>query len=313
MRRYVVRRLLQAVVTLWLLTLFVFLLMRILPGNIAYSIYEDSVTPELVAGVRAKLGLDKPLYAQYWTWVNDAARLNLRSFFGDKPVIAIVRDALPVTINLTAYSVLITMLIAVPMGVLSALKRETLADYLIKVVAVVGLSMPTFWVGVLIIFGLVYFFGWFPGLMWVSPLDDPLRNFSIMIWPALAMAWVHLAVIARMTRSAMLEVLNEDYVRTARSKGLHERVVIVRHALRNALIPVVTLVGIQAARALGGSMVVEKVFNLRGIGWYTITSVEMRDYAVAEGLILLAGFMVIAINLLVDLLYARLDPRITYR
>ena len=313
MGHYLVRRMLQAILTIWLLTLFIFLLMRILPGNIAFTVYEESATPEIVAAIEEKLGLNKPLYEQYVVWTKDAIWFNLRSFFGDKPVRSFIRDAFPVTLNLTVYAFFITIATALPIGVMSALKHNSWIDYATRVFAIIGLSMPTFWVGVLIIYGLVLFFDWFPGLIWVSPFEDPIANFKQMIWPAMTLAWVNLAAIARMTRSAMLEVLQEDYVRTARAKGLRERTVVMRHAFRNALIPVVALIGVQVARWLGGTMIVEKVFNLRGIGWNLINAVEIRDYAVVEGLIMFAGILVIITTLLVDLTYARLDPRIAYR
>jgi peptide/nickel transport system permease protein len=311
-RRYLLRRVFLSVFALWLLTLFVFALLRVLPGNIAYSIYGESTTPELVAAVVQKLGLDKPLYEQYVVWVGDVLRLNLRSFFGDVPVIQIVRGAFPVTLNLALYSMILILAVAVPLGVMAALRRDTWIDHTSTVFAALGLSMPTFWVGILILYGLVTVFDWSPAFSWTSPLQDPVANFKQMIWPALTLAWVHLATIARMTRSSMLESLTQDYITTARGKGLAERTVVWRHALRNALIPIVTLSAIQVAQLLGGSIVVERVFNLRGIGWYLISSVQNRDYAVVEGLILFIAGMVFAVNLFVDLLYSRIDPRISY-
>ena len=295
------------------MTLFIFLLLRVLPGNIAYLIYGESTTLELAALVEQKLGLNEPLHQQYVTWLGDVVRLDLRSFFGDRPVMDVIRVAFPVSLNLAAYTMVMIIAFSVPIGVLAALRRDTWIDHSSMIFAVLGLSMPTFWVGILLLYGLMMLFSWAPPFSWVSPFEDPLRNFSQMIWPSLTLAWVHLATIARMTRSAMLETLNQDYVITARAKGLSPPTVVWRHALRNALIPIVTLAGIQMAKLLGGSIVVERVFNVRGVGWYLIQSVQTRDYAVVEGLIMFIAVMVLTINLLIDLLYSRLDPRISYR
>lgn len=310
MQRYVARRLVQSVLVLWLLTLFIFVLLRVLPGNIAYVIYGDSTTPELVAGVEQKLHLDRPLYLQYVMWVGEVARLDLRSFIGDTPVLDLLRLALPVTLNLAFYATILTIGISVPLGLIAAIRHDTWVDRTVMVFSVIGLSMPTFWVGVLILYGLVVVFVWSPSFTWISPFDDLLGNFGQMIWPAFTLAWVHLATITRMTRSSMLESYTQDYVTTARGKGLTERSVVWRHVFANALIPIVTISGLQVTRLLAGSMIVERVFNLRGIGWYLISSVQNRDYAVVEGLIIYIAVVVLIANLAIDLVYSRLDPRI---
>ncbi|MBI4307598.1 MAG: ABC transporter permease [Chloroflexi bacterium] len=317
MKRYLVSRLLTAALSLVGVSLIIFAVMQVLPGDVARAILvgtsgEGSATPEKIAALRKELGLDQPVHIQYLNWAWGLLRLDVgRSLTTGFPVFEEVKNRLPLTLELAALTVLFGTLLSIPMGVVSAIRQNTWLDHLMRVIAVAGIAMPIFWTGTLIILVLAVSFKWLPPLGYVPPWQDPWTNFQQMVWPALALGYYHTAVIARMTRSQMLEVLRQDYVRTAWAKGLREQVVVTRHALRNALLPVVTLISIQFAFSVGGTVIMETLFFLPGIGKALVDAISFKDFPMVQTIIVVFAAMVLIINLLTDLLYAALDPRIT--
>ncbi len=295
----------------------IFVVMRILPGDVAAAIAsrgaEDEPTQREIEAVRVALNLDRPLVVQYWDWISHAVRLD----FGDslvtgEPVLDDIRRRIPVSVELGIISMLIAWLIALPVGILSAIKQDTWMDYGARSFTMTGVAMPTFWVAVLLILLLSRVFNWLPPLGYVGFFENPADNLKQMIFPALALGWTLSATLARMTRSAMLEVLREDYITTARAKGLREWVVINRHALKNAMIPVITLAGFQVGLLVGGTVLIEQIFTLPGMGRFLITALNVRDFPIIQAIVLLITFAFAAINLVIDLVYAVLDPRIRY-
>ncbi|MEK7682031.1 MAG: ABC transporter permease [Chloroflexota bacterium] len=317
MQRYIVRRLLLAVPVLIGVSLTIFIIMRVIPGDIALAILggegSAGVSQEKLTAFREQLGLNKPIYQQYLSWMWDFVRLDPgKSLQSGRPVIAHIRDTFPVTLELVILSIVVSLLIALPIGVLSAMRQDTWVDYVFRVVSIGGLAMPVFWTGTLIIMVLVGTFGWLPPLGYAGFFEDPLVNLQQNIWPSLAMGYYLSAAVSRMTRSQMLEVLRQDYIRTAWSKGLRERVIMYRHALKNAILPVVTLTGIQFGVLIGGAVLVEIVFVLPGMGTELIQAILRRDYPIVQTIVLLIAAVYVLVNLGVDLLYAWLDPRIRY-
>lgn len=314
------RRLLLLLPTLLGISIVIFLVMRIVPGDVALLIVTGggegsggAIRQESLNAVRKELGLDKPLHLQYVAWMGDVLRLNGgASLWSGRPVADEVKRRFPVTLELALMTFLISLLISLPTGVLSALRQDTWSDYVFRVVTIGGIAMPTFWSGTLVVLFLVQTFDWIPPLGTPSILEDPSTLFSQLIWPAMALGYYQAAVISRMTRSAMLEVLRQDYVRTAWAKGLRERVVVVRHALKNAMLPVVTLSGIQFGHLLGGTVIMESIFVLPGIGSYLLHALLSRDYPVIQSIIVLLAAIFVLVNMAVDLLYGWLDPRIRY-
>ena len=318
MRTYILRRLLLFVPTIFGVTLVVFIILRIVPGDPALVMLggfegEGTFTQQDIDNLRRNLGLDKPIAVQYVIWIADAARLDFGdSFFTNTPIWNEVRPRLPLSLQFALMAMFLAVLFALPMGVISAVRQDTWADYSLRIFAIIGLAMPTFWVGSLVLLGLSLQLNWIPPLGYVPPWEEPWTNFVQLIFPAVALAYSTNAVTARVTRSQMLEVLREDYIRTAMAKGLRERVVIYRHALKNASLPVITLFGVQFATLLGGSVVIESVFSLPGIGRLLIFSINVRDYPMIQFLVTFIAFIFLVMNLLVDLLYGWLDPRIRY-
>lgn len=320
MRQYILRRLLLLVPTLVGVSIVIFLAMRVVPGDVALLIVTgggDSsggfIQKDALETVRKELGLDKPLHLQYLDWMRDVLTLSGgRSLWSGKPVVEEIKRRFPVTLELAALTFLISIVIAIPSGVLSALRQDTWSDYAVRVVTIGGIAMPTFWSGTLAVLFLVQAFDWIPPLGTPGLFEDPKTLFSQIIWPALALGYYQAAVISRMTRSTMLEVLRQDYVRTAWAKGLRERMVVVRHALKNAMLPVITLSGIQIGHLLGGTVIMESIFVLPGLGSYLLQALLSRDYPVIQSLIVLLAGVFVLVNLLVDLLYGWLDPRIRY-
>ncbi|MBI2910343.1 MAG: ABC transporter permease [Chloroflexi bacterium] len=316
MRNYIFRRLALAVVALFGVSLIVFLLMRVLPGDVAMMLLvgqggEGTVTEAALAAKRAELGTDRPLYEQYLKWIGGFTRLNVGdSLRTGVPVFEEIKNRLPLTFELATMVVIVATLIAIPLGVVSAIRQGSWLDYALRVLSVGGFAMPIFWTGTLIIMGLVFWFRWIPPIGYVSFFEDPLVNLQQLIWPAIAMGYYQSAVITRMTRSCMLEVLRQDYIRTAWAKGLRERMVIYRHALKNAMLPVITLIGAQYAYLLGGTVIMETVFFLPGMGSGLVDSIFFRDYTMVQTIILIFAAIIVAANLVVDILYAALDPRI---
>ena len=283
MQTYIAKRLLLFVPTLLLVTILVFVIMRVVPGDPALALLAegeggDSVTEEALTKLRAKLGTDKPIYTQYLTWIGNMLRgdFGISFFYEGDAVIDDIKEKLPTTLELTFLALGLASLVAVPLGVLSAMKQDSITDYTARTVTLVGIALPNFWVAVMTIYFLVLIFQWAPPLAYEKLWDDPWTNLQQLFFPAIALATSNMAFVARITRSAMLEVLREDYIRTARSKGLTERVVVVRHALRNALLPVVTLTAYELGRAISGTVIIETIFLVPGIGRLLITSIQNR-------------------------------------
>ncbi len=315
MRAYVVKRLLIAGVTLLGMSVLIFVLMRLAPGNITDIIFESAgyVDEADRKRLEAELGIDKPVAVQYTRWLGDFVRGELgKSYRYDLPAWQIIRPRLPVTLELAVLALAFSVLLGVPTGVISAIRQDRPLDYLLRVLSLAGLSMPSFWLGMLVILLLVRSLGWIPSMTYVSPFDNLGANLLQFVLPALAVGYRSSALIMRITRSAMLEVLREDYIRTAWAKGQREALVVWRHALRNASLPVITLIGIEFAFLIGGLIVTETVFNLPGVARYLVDAIQVRDYPIVQNLVMLIAVVVVLANLTVDLLYTWLDPRIKY-
>jgi peptide/nickel transport system permease protein len=318
-RTYVLRRLLLFVPTLIGASLLIFVLMRLVPGDIAeILVYQtgsesSTVQQKQIQQIRVELGLDRPLLAQYAVWAARAVRGDFGySYSQRRPVNEILRERFPRSMELAVLTLAIAALWSVPLGVVSAVRHNTWLDYVVRVFSISGLSLPIFFTGVLILYFLVRLFGWMPPLEYVALTEDPVHNLKQLIWPALAQAYYISAPIMRLTRSQMLEVVRQDYVRTARAKGLAERGVIYRHALRNALLPVVTFIGWWGGRLLGGIVIMEIIFAVPGMGLALVQAVNYRDYPTVQAIIFVMALVFLVVNLFVDLLYAWLDPRIRY-
>jgi peptide/nickel transport system permease protein len=315
MGRYVAVRLYSMALTLAGLTVLVFLMLRLVPGTVVEQmIGADAVVSQaMVDQLKAFFGLDKPWYVQYFAWVGRLAHGDLgTSWRTGKPVILLILERLPVTLELTTLSVGFALLIGMPAGILSAIRRDRAIDQVTRVGTLLGLSVPVFWQGTMLILFFSLYLRWMPPIVWVDLVTDPRRNLTIMLLPVVCLGTASAANIARTTRACMLDVLRSDFVRTAAAKGLAGRVVILKHALKNALIPVVTVVGLQAGILLGGTVVVEEVFTLPGVGRLVLWSIYQRDYPVTQSTILFIAVLFMVINLAVDLLYRYLDPRIRY-
>ncbi len=322
MSKYLIKRLLLAIPTLLGAALLVFLLLRAVPGDVCEirlagtGLYADQEQIDLC---RKDLGMDKSLPLQFWDFISGYATWDLgKSMWTGKPVTYEIAIRFELSLQVAIMATVVAIIIAIPLGIISAVKQDTWIDYVVRTFAVAGIAVPSFWLGIMIILGLLIFtqkfFGvpWMPPIDFVSFFDDPVRNMSQLIWPAVATGYRYSAVATRMTRSALLEVLREDYVRTARAKGLLESVVINRHALKNALLPVVTIIALEFAFLMGGLVVTEQVFNLNGIGKLFVESVLQHDFTLTQQLVMLVVLIFVLTNLVVDLLYAWLDPRIRY-
>jgi peptide/nickel transport system permease protein len=316
MHKYVLRRLLLAVPVLVLSSLIVFGLMRVMPGDALTVLMGESgnVGEKELAKLRRDLGLDRPYHEQYAIWLWQMVTLNPGdSIFTSEPIPVSLRKAIPVTLELAALAMIIGIVIAVPVGVLSATRQDSPSDYVGRVVAVSGLSLPDFWLATLVITFAAIWFQWIPPIGYVSLWESPWRNLQQFLLPAAVLGFRLSAATMRMTRSTVLEVLREDYVRTAWAKGLGGRIVVYKHALKNALIPVVTIVGGQLGVLLAGTVVVETIFALPGMGRLTVEAILFRDYPVVQTNVMLVAATLVTLNLVVDLTYAYLDPRIRYR
>jgi peptide/nickel transport system permease protein len=318
MRTYILTRLLLMVPTLVGAATLVFVIMRVIPGDVALLIFGGDqaghIDPKQLAAMRQRLGLDDSLLVQYGTWLWGVVRLDFgNSLWTGQPVIDELLIRLPLSLELALLATLVSVIIAIPLGMLAAVRQDTWVDYVVRVISIGGLAIPGFWVGILTILALVIFFGWGPPLEFTPPWVDLSANLSMMIWPVLTVGYRYSAVTTRMTRSTVLEVLREDYIRTAWAKGLRERAVVIRHALKNAMLPVITLIGTEFAFLIGGLVVTETVFTLNGIGRFVVDAVAHRDYPVVQALVFLIASGFVIINLLVDLTYAWFDPRIRYR
>jgi len=316
MRTYVARRVLHGLLVLWLVSLVIFSLVRILPGDAIIMQLDQAAapTPEALSRARQELGLERPFLAQYRTWVTGALHGDLgRSLITRRPVTRELLKRINLTCHLAVMSIVVALLIALPVGVLSAVKQDTASDYFARFFAVLGLSLPDFWLATVAITFLAIWVRWIPPIGFAPLWEDPARCLGQLLIPALIIGARLAAVSMRMTRSALLEVLRQDYIRTARAKGTRERAVIVRHALKNAFIPVVTVIGQQFSVLLGGTVIVEFIFLQPGVGSLLLDAVLLRDYTLIQGAVLFFATVIVATNLLVDLSYAWLDPRIRYR
>jgi len=320
MQAYIAKRMVLFVPTMILLSLLVFGFLRIIPGDPALAILTrgnadsiETITEEQLERMRERLGTNRPIYVQYFDWASGLLTLDFgNSLVTSAPVWEQLKRRIPITLELSIMSIFISTIVAVPLGVFSAIKQDTWGDYIARFITLIGLATPNFWVAVMTIFILVLAFNWIPPLGYATLWEDPWTNFVQLIFPAIALGTSGMAFQARVTRSAMLEILHEDYIRTARSKGLHERLVVSRHALRNALLPVVTLFGLAIGNAISGSVVIEFIFGVPGMGRFLITAIRQQDYSVVQGIVVIFGVMVLFANLITDIMYAWLDPRIRY-
>ena len=318
MTGYLVKRVAMFFPTMILLTMIVFAILRVIPGDPALLILggeegDEEFTQQELDALRAKLGTDRNILIQYADWVSSMLTLDFgNSYHYSNPVSEDLAQRIPITLQLTLMSLIISGVVAIPLGVFSAIRQDTWGDYVSRMITVIGLATPNFFVGIMTIFLLILFFGWIPPIGYVNVWDDPWSNMQQLIFPALALGTSGMAFLARVTRSSMLEVLNEDYIRTARSKGLGEKIVIYRHALKNAVRPVITIFGLASGNAASGSVVTEIVFSVPGMGRLLIEGVQHRDYPMIQAIIVVFGVLVLGANLLTDLTYAWLNPRIRY-
>ena len=296
--------------------------MRVIPGDIClvrWVDYGQDLRPELLKICRDYLGLNDPLFSQFLHFIKGVFTFDLGvSMWTERPIIEELKLRFALSSQVAIMATLVSILFAVPLGVLSAVKQNTWIDYAVRIISITGVAVPSFWLGILIILGLLIssqtLFGepWMPPIVYVSPLVDPIANLSQLIWPVIAIGYRYTSVATRMTRSVLLDILREDYIRTARAKGLLENLVVNRHALRNALLPVVTIIGMEFSFLMGGLVVTEQVFNLNGLGRLMFESVLNSDYNMTQALVMICVLMFVGINLLIDLFYAWLDPRIRY-
>ncbi len=315
MRAYLLQRLLIAAVTLVGMSVVIFVLMRLAPGNIVDILFESAgyVDPAAKAALSRELGLDKPILVQYLQWLGTLVQGDLgKSYRYDIPAWQVIKPRIPITVELAIFALLVSVLLGVGMGMVSAVRQDTWPDYVLRIVSLAGLSMPAFWLGILIIVFLVRAFGWIPSMTYVSPFADLKAHLLQLLFPALAVGYRSSALIMRITRSTMLEVLREDYVRTAWAKGLSRGAVVYRHALGNAILPVITVIGIEFAFLIGGLVVTETVFNIPGVARYLVEAILWRDYPVVQNLVMFIAVVVVGTNLAVDAMYAWLDPRVRY-
>jgi peptide/nickel transport system permease protein len=317
--QYIVKRILLMIPTLLGAALVVFLLMNVVPGDIAMLVLgagEQGGDVQLVEleRVRQKLGLNRPLYEQFFSWLWGIVRLDFgKSLWTGAPVIEELRIRLPLTFEVAIFATLISALIAIPLGTLAAIRQDTWIDYSVRVFSIGGQAVPNFWTGVVLILFLVIWFQWSPPLVFVPLWEDPWENFKQLVWPIVTVGYRNAAISTRLTRSAVLEVMREDYIRTAWAKGLREGVVVAKHTLKNAMLPVITIIGAEFAILMGGLVVTETVFTLNGLGRFVVDAILHRDIPVVQTMVLLTAFVIVFINLIEDLLYAWFDPRISYR
>jgi peptide/nickel transport system permease protein len=316
--RYIVKRLALMVPTLLGVVVLVFVLLRVVPGDVVEMRFASGqnqfVDQKLLDAERAKLGLDKPLWRQFVDYVGGLLRLDLgRSMWTGAPITEELRLRFALSLQVAIMATVVATVLAIPLGILAALRQDTWVDYAVRVFSIAGLAMPSFWLGILLILGLLVVFRWLPPMVYTPFWVNPWENLAQLIWPALAVGYRYSAVATRMTRSAMLEVLREDYIRTARAKGLWQQLILTRHALKNAMLPVLTVIALEFAFLLGGLVVTEQVFNLNGLGLLFVQAIAHRDYTLTQALVLLVATTFIVVNFLVDLAFAWIDPRIRYR
>lgn len=316
MRQYAAKRIGLFIPTVLLVTVIVFVVMRLIPGDPALAILsadDAAYTEQELQELRVELGTDRPIVVQYFDWMSGLLRGDFgTSFWWNGPVMDRLGERIPVTIELAILGIALAVVCAVPLGVVSAIKPDSPIDYVSRIFTLVGISIPTFFSGILLTLILIRAFGWLPPLGYEDIWEDPWANLKQMMLPALALGFYDMAFIARVTRSSMMEILREDYMRTARSKGLRERIVLSRHGLKNAVLPILTISGWQFGRLFGGTVIIERIFLIPGVGQLLIDAVFQRDFPTIQAIIVIVAVSIVVINLLVDLLYGWLDPRIRY-
>ncbi|MED4582299.1 ABC transporter permease [Brevibacillus choshinensis] len=313
MATYIAKRLFSMIPVLLVVSVVVFLLVHLVPGDPAAVMLGSEATPQQLAELQEELGLNKPLLEQFLNWFVHMISGDLgNSLVSDKEVTTLIIERLPATMALILYALLISVVIAIPLGIISAVRHNTRWDYTAMLVALIGVSIPNFWAGLLLIMAFSLHLGWFPSTGYVEITKNIWNHFAHLALPAFALGFLQAGIVTRMTRSSMLEVLKQDYIRTIRAKGGTEKVVILKHALKNSMIPIITIIGINFGLLLGGTVVVETIFSIPGIGQLLVQSVFNRDYPVIQGVILCIAVIYVLISLMVDLLYAYFDPKIDY-
>ncbi|HKU46600.1 MAG TPA: ABC transporter permease [Burkholderiales bacterium] len=318
MGTYILKRLLAMIPTLLGVAVLIFILLRVVPGDVVEARFltqgSQFQSQELMDIERKKLGLDQPLWKQFTTWMGGVLRLDFGlSMWTGSPISQEIKLRFALSLQLALMASLVAQLLAIPLGILAALKQDTWVDYVIRVFSIAGLATPSFWLGILMILTMLIVFKWVPPMVFTPLWVDPWQNLQQLIWPALAVGYRYSAVGTRMMRSAMLEVLREDYIRTARAKGLWLKLILARHALKNAILPVLTVMSLEFAFLLGGLVVTEQVFNLNGLGMLFVEAIAHRDYTLTQALVMLVATFFLFVNFFVDIAYAWIDPRIRYR
>lgn len=313
MLTYLMKRLLVVIPVLFGISIISFFIVRLVPGDTVTAMLGSNYNEAQAEALRARYGLDRSLIEQYFIWISNVLRGDLgQSTFTNQPVSEAILQRLQVTLQLAFFSVVIAIVIALPLGTIAAIKKNTAVDYIASLIGMLGLSVPNFWLGTLMILYISLYLGWLPSGGFVPFLADPIGNIKIMIMPSIALGTAVAAVILRMTRSSMLEVVNQEYMKMAKAKGVPSKRMIIRHGLKNALIPVVTVTGIQMGYMLGGSVVIEQIFSLPGLGRLALQAINNRDYALLQGTILFIATAFVIINLIVDMIYAYLNPKIRF-
>jgi peptide/nickel transport system permease protein len=315
---YILKRLLAMIPTLLGVACLIFVLLRIVPGDVVEARYltqgSQFQSQDLMDQERAKLGLDQPMWKQFTTWMTGLARFDFGvSMWTGSPISEEIKLRFALSLQVAIMASLIAQCLAIPLGILAAVKQDTWVDYAVRIFSIAGLATPSFWLGILMILTMLIVFHWIPPMVFTPLWVDPLKNLEQLIWPALAVGYRYSAVGTRMMRSAMLEVLREDYIRTARAKGLWLKLILTRHALKNAVLPVLTVMSLEFAFLLGGLVVTEQVFNLNGLGMLFVDAISHRDYTLTQALVMLVATFFLFVNFFVDIAYAWIDPRIRYR
>ncbi len=317
MSKYLIKRFLLMLPTMLGVALVTFMLIRVIPGDVVelrYSGDRGSVSQEVLDQERHRIGLDQPVWRQFLTWITGVVRLDFgTSMWTGAPIWEEIKLRFALSLQVAVMATIVAVALAIPLGVLAALKQDSWVDYAVRIFSIAGLSMPSFWLGIVMILVMLVVFKWLPPMVYTPFWVSPRENLAQLIWPALAVGYRYSAVATRMTRSAMLEVLREDYIRTARAKGLMQKLILSRHALKNTMLPVMTVVAIEFAFLIGGLVVTEQVFNLNGIGLLFVEAVAHRDYTLLQALVMLVAGLFILANFAMDAAYAWLDPRIRYR
>ena len=318
MLQYIIKRLLLMIPTLFGVAVLIFLLLRVVPGDVVEARYltqgSQFQSQDLMDIERKKLGLDQPMWKQFTSWMGGVLRLDFGlSMWTGSPITEEIKLRFALSLQVAVMATVVATLLAIPLGILAAVKQDTWIDYAVRVFSIAGLAMPSFWLGILMILAMLIVFKWLPPMVFTPFWVNPWENMAQLIWPALAVGYRYSAVATRMMRSAMLEVLREDYIRTARAKGLWLKLILSRHAMKNAMLPVITVIGLEFAFLLGGLVVTEQVFNLNGLGRLFVEAIAHRDYTLTQALVLIVAAVFIFVNFATDIAYALIDPRIRYR